>query len=578
MEFSWAEAFSEGEFAFTNERIEQELDVATLPRLKEFLDAVQIRYCLLRAYEEQDARYPLVDSRDLMPPFECELWEYKDLPGFSMIAFDRELESFSEIFQYDILHPVVDVVNQAKGDCCPLENHVTTGNMQTIMARLPKKIQTSFRDQFHREDVTSLHVYPALLPYLVEMDRAQVFARDPLGQYHLMGVFASFPSDFDGELKRFGLQIGKFKMGDNALYERNRMFVNQFLMELYGFPVASERRTSSAVFARRLHKLGERFMVRTLGQSDRVLSTIWNDGTSPRRYPKVEKVALVKVDPERTDLIEQLDRAGCFVDRQRLVVLLRVVYKQHSFHATNIRQDRALSVATQEVIHPLTGKNLSGFSVIRDSSTMLLRLNDIVRGEYVGRMIYHRSEVVESTETAEKRLKVLHAWLVKNQRRIIGYSEEFYAGVTRVLDGYLNSAEVQDALGTPLGDVVQEVRSVYAYIRQARRLHELADIAERKYKGRQLSYLEMLDEAVKLLHNLKFDLANYFDTLIDPLIEIVEKMLDDRYLCRMYVERSEPDLTPRGKEVRKAYFRLVSLFDEIKAIRKSRRSSTAQSA
>ena len=48
MEFSWAEAFSEGEFVFTDERVEHELDISTLPRLKEFLDAVQIRYCLLK--------------------------------------------------------------------------------------------------------------------------------------------------------------------------------------------------------------------------------------------------------------------------------------------------------------------------------------------------------------------------------------------------------------------------------------------------------------------------------------------------------------------------------------------------
>ena len=64
-------------------------------------------------------------------------------------------------------------------------------------------------------------------------------------------------------------------------------------------------------------------------------------------------------------------------------------------------------------------------NVVKDTSTMILRLNDIVRGEYVGRAVYKRNELVENTDTDEKRLKFLFAWLSKNQRRIIGYSEEF---------------------------------------------------------------------------------------------------------------------------------------------------------
>ena len=116
------------------------------------------------------------------------------------------------------------------------------------------------------------------MPYLLAMDRAHVFATDVYGHYHLAGLFASFPSDMDGEIKRFGLRTGKFKIGDNEMYERNRTFVCQFLMELYGFPISSERRTSAALFSRRLHKLGERFLVRVLGQSDRTITTIWNNG------------------------------------------------------------------------------------------------------------------------------------------------------------------------------------------------------------------------------------------------------------------------------------------------------------
>ena len=195
-------------------------------------------------------------------------------------------------------------------------------------------------------DTAVLDYYPALMPYLLAMDRAHVFATDVYGHYHLAGLFASFPSDMDGEIKRFGLRTGKFKIGDNEMYERNRTFVCQFLMELYGFPISSERRTSAALFSRRLHKLGERFLVRVLGQSDRTITTIWNNGEN-RPYPRVEKIALVKLDPEQKDLIRACEEGGFFVDAEKRVVIIRISYKQHRYNADNVRQDRALSVERQ---------------------------------------------------------------------------------------------------------------------------------------------------------------------------------------------------------------------------------------
>ena len=57
-----------------------------------------VKFCLLKPWCETE-NYPLVDSRDLLPSFEAELWNTKGLPGFSMVAFARPLESFSEIFQ-----------------------------------------------------------------------------------------------------------------------------------------------------------------------------------------------------------------------------------------------------------------------------------------------------------------------------------------------------------------------------------------------------------------------------------------------------------------------------------------------
>ncbi len=122
-----------------------------------------------------------------------------------------------------------------------------------------------------------------------------MIAKNTQGKFYFAGIYASFPSDLDTELKRFGLKIGKFQPGDNRLYEINRLFVYQFLMELYGFPIASERRTSSALFARKLFKMGEDFLIRVLGQSDRTITSLYRS-TDSRMYPKVEKIALVSLN------------------------------------------------------------------------------------------------------------------------------------------------------------------------------------------------------------------------------------------------------------------------------------------
>lgn len=379
-------------------------------------------------------------------------------------------------------------------------------------------------------DTTLLDCYPSLLPYLLLMDRAQVFAWDADRLFHLAGVFASFPSDIDSELKRFGIRIGKFVYGDSQMYERNRMFVYQFLMELYGFPIVSERRTSSALFARKLHKMGERFLLRVMGQSDRTLTTYLSDGEN-RRYPQVEKIALVSVDEDQEEALGIIGRDGFFLDAARRVVILRVIYRQHRFDSSNVRQDRALSVAAQEVLHPLTGEALRGLNIIKDTSNMFLRLNDIVRGEYTGRIIYKRTEVVENTDTHEKRLKFLYSWLSKHQRRMISYSDDFFANVGKVLAGYLydpKNVEIFDNMR----ELHQEVCTRFSYIQQARRVRILEDISHRSYKGERLSYRQMTREALALLNELQFEIVNFFPALVDDIITCMETILHDRYLQR----------------------------------------------
>ncbi len=567
----WQEVFSKDGLPWQDAAtLSEPVAVSDLDGLKRFLDAVHIRFCLVKPYQE-NKNYPLVEGRELLPSFDNDMFEYKDLPGFALVAFTRQLDYFSEIFQFDKLHPVI---TEADGACCPLENQVIDLNIQTLASRLPRIHQDIFRQQFRYVDTVLLDNYPSLMPYLLNMDRAQVLAWDADKFFHLAGVFASFPSDIDSELKRFGIRIGKFVYGDSDMYERNRMFVYQYLMELYGFPIVSERRTSSALFARKLHKMGERFLLRVMGQTDRTLTTYISNGEN-RRYPMLEKIALVAVDEDQEEALDIIDKDGFFLDKAKRVVIIRITYRQHRFDSSNVRQDRALSVAGQEVLHPLTGEPLRGLNIIKDASNMFLRLNDIVRGEFTGRIVYKRTEVVENTDTDEKRLKFLYTWLSKHQRRMISYSDEFFANVSKVLSSYLFAPENSEVFDN-MRDLYQEVCTRFSYIQQARRVRILEDICQRTFKGARITYRQMMREAVDLLNELKFEIVNFFPALVDDIIGCVEKILRDRYLQRNYLDVPESSLTKAGLEIRKNYGRLVSLQDGFKAVRKARLGTEAK--
>lgn len=565
----WHKAFSKISTltAHKNGQLLPKSPLRSLDELRTFLDFVHIRHCLLRPYAEQRG-YPLVYARDLLPSFETNLTEYPELPGFSMVAFERPLDYFNEVFQFDLLHTCRDPDTRVGGDSCVLESPLHVSNLDAFLAHMPRELREDFRADTQDRQIADIASYSLLVGYLTRMDRAHVLSLDREGQFYLSGVYASLPSDLDTELKRFGLRAGKFRPGDNLLYERNREFVYQFLMELYGYPISSERKTSAAIFARRLHKMGERFLVKALGQSDRTLTSIFSTGPG-QAYPHVEKTALVPVETRTAETIDYLESEGFFVDRRNRVVILRVVYRQHKFDPNNVRQDRALSVLRQEIVHPLTGRVCTSVNLVKDTYTMSLKLNDIVRGEFVGRAVYKRNELVVNTESHENRLKFLHSWLSKHQRRMIAYSDEFYAEIARVLDGYLSDPGLADEF-EDLRDLHQEVWGSWSFIKQARKIKLLEDLKDRTHKGRRVSYLETLTLATALVAELKFELATYFGTLINQAIHFAETILNDRYLIRTYVREKDEDLTDNGLRIKKLYRRLVSLVDELRAIRKTR--------
>jgi len=544
----------------------------TLEELKEFIDFNHIKHCLLRPYFEVDD-YPIVEARELLPSFEVDLYEYKALPGFTMVAFERQLNSFQEIFQYDALHAISDWEEMQGHESCSVEENVISTNIRTYQSRLPKRYHPEFLKEFDNKDICSMHAYANMLPFLLELERAHVIAHDNVGNFTLQGMYSSLPSNLDSELKQFGLKIGKFKPGNSLMYECNRLFVYQFMMELHGFPIVSERRTSSAMFAIRLLRQGERFIVRVLGQSDRTITTMMSPPVdTPKRltkYPRVEKTALVQVNENQKELIELLKDQGYFVDEKNRIVILRVTYQQHEYSPKNVREDRALSVLKQEVIHPITGHVNDSLNIIQNVQNMILRLNDIVRGEYRIAVNYKRSEIIENTDTHENRLKVLYMWLSKHMHRIVDYSDEYYSQIVRVLDGYLLAPDNYDVFNDHY-DLHQEVWSRYGQIQQARKVRILEDLRYRKYKGEPVSYHRMLELMTEILGELKFEIVNYFDKLVVKVLVIGDDVLSDAYLRRKYVEVKDKDLSPYGLEIKNSYQRLVALLDEFRSIRKSR--------
>ena len=162
-----------------------------LEHLLRILDFVHIEAGLLAAY---NADYPLVESRELIPAFDAPLIEYSGLPAFSMVVLDRQLSYQDEGFQYDQLLP--------EGQ--PPDPGRAAANRAVLRERLPRNLLPELEQTMGRKALTVFSRYTQLLPLLSRMDRGHVLARDESGVFHLAGVFASFPSDLDGEIRRLG--------------------------------------------------------------------------------------------------------------------------------------------------------------------------------------------------------------------------------------------------------------------------------------------------------------------------------------------------------------------------------------
>ncbi len=522
----------------------------TLEDLLRILEIIHIKTGLLAVLGPD---YPLVEPRELIPSFDAPLIEYSDLPAFSMVAFDRELSYQDEGFQFDLL--------ESEGQ--PVDPTKAAANRMLLRERLPRDVVPLMEQELGRRPITGLGRYIWVLPFLFKMDRGHVMSRDGQGLFHLSGVFASFPSDLDGEIKRFGKQIGKFKPGDNHSYAENRLFVYRFLMEQTGFPICGERHTSAALFARRLMRRRERFLVKVLGTSDRTITTLTSLG-GKRRLPRVEKVALVSAANCPSDAQQQLEREGFLVERRRRVVILKVYYRQHAYHPDNVLEDRALSITGQEVIHPITGEALS-VDILCLGQDRLLMLNDIVRGEHEGSIVYRGREQVRGTGDTKRRLKFLAAWLAKHRHILADYSPDNFERASRVITSYLyDPANQEDLERYP--ELLAEVKQALSDLRVAHRLRLLEKLVQGKVdaSGARLQLSHILIILVHILSSEGDQLAKKHPKSLGKLLRICRRQLENPYLKRRYL--SKPPKTPREREVVGEYnllSRLVERFESM---------------
>jgi hypothetical protein len=497
--------------------------------LKEFLEYIHMKKGLLEAYS---ASYPLVEARELLPSFEKSFSEHPDLPSFSLVALNRPLSYQEEVFQFDLLHPARD------------DKKILRESLEKISPHLDKERRTQFRNRFAQRDLTSLGMHEELQEFLFHMDRAQVIAQDEEGIFRLLGVYASFPSDLDDEIKALGRQMGRFKKLDNAVYERERYFVYQFLMELYGYPIASERRTSAALFARKLSRAKEQYLIKVLGSSDRTITSLC--GFEQKKYPLVEKVALVSLPAAFTETHSHLTNQGFFVDPGRRVVLFKVTYKQHKYNPLNVLEDRALSVVSQEIVHPVHGGRDSGFNLLKDTLRSLKDLTDIVRGEYPGSIIYRRLDLIAAPKTHEDRLKFLWAWLTKNQRRLATYSQENFAAAKKLLNSYLLNKDYKEVF-TKNPDLHRAALRQMAILSQAHQLQTLEKLTQKHADRRRLGPYQRISQAVSFLEENREELLYFYPAMFQKLLDLWKKLIDYPYFRHLQKDTSPPALPYRRR-------------------------------
>jgi hypothetical protein len=218
------------------------------------------------------------------------------------------------------------------------------------------------------------------------------------------------------------------------------------------------------------------------------------------------------------------------------VVILRVSYSQHRYHPDNVLEDRALSVLRQEVVHPHTGLVLEDMDILGLNQDRLLMLNDIVRGEFHGSILYHGRQRLEYTSGMVSRMKFLVAWLEKHRHILADYSPDNFTRAMKVIYSFLEDGEGKEGFQRHR-DLHREVRQVVNRLRISHRLRLLEKLVQSRSdaSGRKLQHIQILIILVHVLSQEGESLAQEHPEALRKLVRICQKALDNPYLKRRYL-------------------------------------------
>jgi hypothetical protein len=208
-------------------------------------------------------------------------------------------------------------------------------------------------------------------------------------------------------------------------------------------------------------------------------------------------------------------------------------------------EDRALSVISQEIIHPIHGGRDASLNILKDSKRMIKDLTDILRGEYIGSITYQRADIITSPKTHEERLKFLSAWLAKNQRRLATYSEESFEAVKKLLNSYLMNRDYREVFAKH-PHLHREALRQAAYLDQAHQLQALEKLTQ-KHLDRHLGPYQRLAQAVAFLEKKKDELPYFYPTLFQKCLNLWDKLLDYPYFRRLLGQSAPPSIPYRRR-------------------------------
>jgi hypothetical protein len=294
-----------------------------------------------------------------------------------------------------------------------------------------------------------------------------------------------------------------------------------------------------------------------LGQSDRTITSL--SGFEQKKYPLVEKTALISLPKALGQASPHLRDQGFYVDRRRRVVILKVTYQQHKYNRFNVLEDRALAVVKQEIIHPHHGGRDTSLNILKDTKRFLKELTDIVRGEYSGSISYQRSELLTSTKTHEDRLRFLSAWLAKNQRRLGTYSQESFEDAKKVVHSYLLNRDHREAFAKH-PELHREVLQHLAYVSQAHQLQSLEKLVQRQ--GPHLGPTRRLTEAVRFLEEKREELPYFYPDLFDKCLKLWEQIMAYPYFKELAIW-PQPPPTPFRRRVWEMLLQGQNLIQEL---------------